>query len=63
MAQRRLKTELVASGRAPDALLATKTGVGGATLWQRPICAYPKAAKYSGIGDPANPASFHCERP
>jgi feruloyl esterase len=52
----------VEGGTAPDMLMATKTR-GGETLWQRPVCAYPKAATYDGHGDVKDPASFHCAAP
>lgn len=29
----------------------------------RPLCAYPKVAKYSGSGEVTNAASFRCEEP
>lgn len=53
----------VEGGRAPDELLAVKTGAGGGTVWQQPICAYPKAATYKGVGDPAEAASYACSAP
>lgn len=53
----------VEAGQAPDQLLATKTGPSGETVWQRPVCAFPKAAEYRGTGNPAEAASFACTGP
>jgi Tannase and feruloyl esterase len=54
----------VEEGKAPDQLIATKTaGTGGQTLWRRPVCAYPKVARYSGSGDSSDAASFTCAGP
>ncbi|MGH6910368.1 MAG: tannase/feruloyl esterase family alpha/beta hydrolase [Phenylobacterium sp.] len=51
----------VETGRAPDQILGYRRagaalGAGGA----RPICAYPKSARYTGAGSPTDPASFRC---
>ena len=53
----------VEQGKAPEELLATKAVSGGQTLWQRPVCAYPKLARYKGSGDVSDPASFTCADP
>ena len=54
----------VEEGKAPDQLIATKTAAtGGQTLWRRPVCAYPKVARYSGNGDSSDAASFTCADP
>ena len=54
----------VEGGKAPDALVATKTAAtGGQTLWTRPICAYPKVARYKGSGDVNDAGSFACAEP
>jgi tannase/feruloyl esterase len=53
----------VEQGKAPEELLATKAASGGQTLWQRPVCAYPKLARYKGSGDVSDPASFTCADP
>ena len=42
----------VEDGVPPDTL--------GTALESRPICRYPKAAVYSGNGDPSDAASFEC---
>ena len=49
-------------GTAPATLLATKRDKDGQTLWQRPICAYPQAARLAG-GDPMQAASWRCDAP
>jgi feruloyl esterase len=33
---------------------------GGATLFERPLCAYPKSAQWDGKSDPAKASSFRC---
>jgi feruloyl esterase len=54
----------VEEGKAPDELVATKTAAsGGQTLWKRPVCAYPKVARYKGSGDASDAASFTCVEP
>jgi Tannase and feruloyl esterase len=50
----------VEQGKAPTELIATKTApTGNQTLWRRPVCAYPRIARYKG-GDPTDPSSFAC---
>ena len=54
----------VEEGKAPSELIATKTAAaGGQTLWRRPVCAYPKIARYKGSGDPTDAANFSCMDP
>jgi feruloyl esterase len=48
----------VEQGRAPDTLLATGSAFPGRT---RPLCAYPKTARYVGSGSPDAATSFRCE--
>jgi hypothetical protein len=49
----------VEQGKAPNELIATKMApTGNQTLWRRPVCAYPKIARYRGSGDPTDPSSF-----
>ncbi|MBM3522234.1 MAG: tannase/feruloyl esterase family alpha/beta hydrolase [Alphaproteobacteria bacterium] len=48
----------VEQGRAPDSLLATKADREGRTLWTRPLCLLPRAARYRGTGDPNDAANF-----
>ena len=53
----------VESGRAPDRLIAAHfTGVGSArtVTMARPLCAWPRVARYNGTGDPNAAASFGC---
>jgi hypothetical protein len=51
----------VEQGQAPNELIATKMApTGNQTLWRRPVCAYPKIARYRGSGDPTDPSSFAC---
>ncbi|HEX8480229.1 MAG TPA: tannase/feruloyl esterase family alpha/beta hydrolase [Telluria sp.] len=63
----------VEKGQAPDALAATARGAGNAggvngdvpRTWSaartRPLCAYPKVARYTGSGDVEQAASFTCK--
>ncbi len=54
----------VEEARAPSELVTTKTGAtGNQTLWKRPVCAYPKVARYKGSGDATDAASFTCTEP
>jgi feruloyl esterase len=48
-----------ASGRAPEILVGTKAN-GAVT---RPHCAWPNVARYSGVGEPNNPANWQCVAP
>jgi feruloyl esterase len=51
----------VEQGKAPTELIATKTAsTENQTLWRRPVCDYPKIARYKGSGDPTDPTSFVC---
>jgi feruloyl esterase len=63
----------VEQGQAPESLLASARGVGNAgganadvpASWSpsrtRPLCPYPKVAKYKGSGDVEQAASFSCQ--
>ena len=57
----------VEKGAPKDNITATKYGPGdnGApkVLMTRPLCAYPKVAKYSGSGDTSDAANFTCAVP
>lgn len=54
----------VEEGKAPSELIATKVAPNGnQTLWRRPVCAYPKVARYKGGGDPTDASSFICTEP
>lgn len=48
----------VEQGRAPDHLLAHGAAFPGRT---RPLCAYPRVARYTGRGPVDDAASFRCE--
>jgi Tannase and feruloyl esterase len=53
----------VEAGGAPDRVIATKYLNNDPTqgvAMQRPVCAYPKQARYVGRGDPADASSFRC---
>lgn len=50
----------VETGVAPEQILAKKLGRDGAVQAERPICSYPKVAKYNGTGDAKLAASFTC---
>ena len=55
----------VESGDAPDLILASRPSVASPTpaaggSATRPICAYPKSARYTGSGSAADAASFKC---
>jgi Tannase and feruloyl esterase len=50
----------VEEGKAPESLLASGRTFPGRT---RPLCTYPKIAKYSGTGNPEDAANFSCELP
>jgi feruloyl esterase len=47
----------VTSGTAPETLIATKAD----SPVKRKLCAFPNVARYSGTGDPNDPASHACE--
>ncbi|NIA52332.1 tannase/feruloyl esterase family alpha/beta hydrolase [Massilia sp. TW-1] len=63
----------VEKGQAPDAVQASARGTGNAggvngdvpVSWSpartRPLCAYPKVAKYKGTGDVEQAANFTCQ--
>ncbi|WP_239467221.1 tannase/feruloyl esterase family alpha/beta hydrolase [Rhodoferax koreense] len=63
----------VEQGQAPDSVVANARGAGNAVAvnadlpatWSatrsRPLCAYPKVARYKGTGDIESAASFSCQ--
>ncbi|MEO8467596.1 MAG: tannase/feruloyl esterase family alpha/beta hydrolase [Gammaproteobacteria bacterium] len=53
----------VEKGVAPDQVVMTKNDAQGKTVMQRPACAYPLAAVYTGGGDPNVAASYTCVGP
>jgi feruloyl esterase len=52
----------VEKGVAPDVLIAKKV-VDGATTRSRPLCPYPRVARYKGEGSIDDAASFECRAP
>ncbi len=54
--------EWVEGGRAPDRLTASRID-DGVLKMTRPLCPYPKIARYDGTGDPNDADSFRCEAP
>ncbi len=59
----------VEKGVAPEKIIYTHRGPGkgftspGQPYRTRPVCAYPKTAKYKGSGDPNDAANFNCVAP
>jgi feruloyl esterase len=63
----------VEQGTAPDSVVASARGAGNAaganadvpSTWSatrtRPLCTYPKVARYNGSGDAESAASFSCQ--
>lgn len=49
----------VEEGRAPEQILGSKVK-DGRTIRTRPLCAYPKVARYEGTGDIEDAGSFVC---
>ena len=52
----------VENGVAPETILASRTLPGGGTQ-TRPLCQYPKVAKYVGTGSTDDAANFVCANP
>jgi hypothetical protein len=55
----------VEQGIAPDTIIATHStdaDPARAVQFQRPLCPFPKVARYDGRGNPADPASFTCRQ-
>jgi len=56
----------VETGKAPERVTAANVDMKDGKLstgFTRPICAYPRAAMYSGAGDRTSAASYHCAAP
>ena len=51
----------VERGHAPERIVASKV-VDGKVVRTRPLCAYPKTARYSGQGSTDDAASFACAK-
>jgi feruloyl esterase len=48
------------TGKAPDVINASHVEDGKA-IFTRPLCAYPKTARYQGSGDPSKAENFVCK--
>ena len=53
----------VENGIAPEQMIATQLDKEGKIMRSRPVCLYPKAAKYKGSGNPDDASNFSCESP
>jgi feruloyl esterase len=49
----------VEKGKAPETMVASRS-VNGKVVRTRPLCAYPKVARYSGQGSVDDAANFRC---
>jgi feruloyl esterase len=49
----------VMNGTAPDSIDASHVEAGKATM-TRPLCAFPKVARWDGHGDTSQESSYHC---
>ena len=56
--------QYVEQGTAPSAIIGSKFEGQDRlhAMMTRPLCPYPKAAKYKGSGDPNDAANFECQR-
>jgi len=50
----------VEKGSPNDNIIATKYAAGAKAAFTRPLCAYPKVARYTGSGDVNDAANFAC---
>ncbi|MBW1689968.1 MAG: tannase/feruloyl esterase family alpha/beta hydrolase, partial [Deltaproteobacteria bacterium] len=50
----------VEKGVAPAHIIASKLAKEGKVVCTRPLCVYPKVAKYKGTGSPDDAANFTC---
>ena len=53
----------VEHGKAPEVMIASRVSRSGAVERTRPLCTYPKVAKYKGSGSIDDAANFTCELP
>jgi feruloyl esterase len=53
----------VEQGKAPDTMIALHTGKSGTVDRTRPLCVYPKVARYKGSGSTDDAANFTCAMP
>jgi hypothetical protein len=51
----------VEHGKAPDQVIASKRGPGGAATRTRPVCMYPQHAEYKGTGSSDEAGNFVCK--
>ena len=52
----------VEKGKAPDSMMASRV-VNNQVVRTRPLCAYPRVARYSGQGSSDDAANFRCVAP
>ncbi len=52
----------VEKGKAPEHVIASKLDKGK-VVRTRPLCAYPKEARYTGAGSTDDAANFQCAEP
>jgi feruloyl esterase len=53
----------VEQGRAPERILARRPArkdLSGTVEYSRPLCPFPRIARYDGVGDPSQAESFQC---
>jgi len=50
----------VEKGTAPSSIIATSADANNQITIQRPLCMYPKQAKYKGSGEVNKPESWEC---
>jgi feruloyl esterase len=55
--------EWVEKGKAPEKIIYTHRDSQRKAFRTRPVCAFPKTAKYNGKGDPNDAANFKCVDP
>jgi hypothetical protein len=56
----------VENGQAPDRIIGTARAGNADVTWPnrtRPLCPYPKQARYNGTGSIEDAASFTCQAP
>jgi feruloyl esterase len=53
----------VEQGKAPDTMIASHTDKSGTVDRTRPLCVYPKVAKYKGSGSTDDASNFTCALP
>lgn len=52
--------EWVEVGKAPDELMGTSLPREDGTVWKRPLCVWPKVARYGGSGDAREAENWSC---